>query len=84
MYKKFGVNLVLMYKTILRPVSFAEGKSSFFLSSLSVLISNLPSMLYTLQESSFPSGKNMPYFTRFCDCFVTKAVIECAYDWKNL
>ena len=72
-----------MYKTILRPVPFAEGKSAFFLSSLPVLISNLPSMLYTLHEFSFPSGKNMPWFTLFCDCFVTKAVIECAQHKKS-
>ena len=55
-----------------------------FLLILSVLISDLSSERYRLHEFSFPSGKNMPWFTLFCDCFVTKAVIECAYDSKNL
>lgn len=60
MYKKFGVNLVLMYKTILRPVSFAEGKLAFFSSTLSVLISYLFSNPYFLHQFTFPSGKICP------------------------
>lgn len=81
MYKKFEGELLLMY--FFRPVTFAEENSVFFLSSLSILISNLPSSLSFLHKLSFPTGKNLqqPFF---CDCFVTNAVIECAYDWKNL